>query len=67
MYVAEKEEMCKNVKEALEKKFGTEDVNFKVKTVQKRIFGRIFIEIKGDETKTKPAITYVGNSILNAG
>ena len=67
MYVAEQEEMSKNVKEALEKKFGTEDVNFKVKTVQTRILGRIFIEIKGDETKTKPAITYVGNSILNAG
>ena len=66
MYVAEQEEMSKNVKEALEKKFGTEDVNFKVETVQSRILGRILIEIKGDETKTKPAITYIGNSILNA-
>jgi len=66
MYVAEQEEMSKNVKEALEKKFGTEDVNFKVKTVQSRILGRILIEIKGDETKTKPVISYVGDSILNA-
>lgn len=66
MYVAEQEEMSKSVKEALEKKFGTEDVNFKVKTVQSRILGRILIEIKGDETKTKPVISYVGNSILNA-
>ena len=66
MYVAEQEEMSKNVKEALEKKFGTEDVNFKVKTVQTRVLGRVFIEIKGDETKTKPVISYVGNSILNA-
>jgi len=66
MYVAEQEEMSKDVKEALEKKFGTEDVNFKVKTVQSRILGRILIEIKGDETKTKPVISYVGNSILNA-
>jgi len=66
MYVAEQEEMSKNVKEALEKKFGREDVNFKVETVQSRILGRILIEIKGDETKTKPVITYVGNSILSA-
>ncbi len=66
MYVAEQEEMSKSVKEALEKKFGKEDVNFKVKTVQSRVLGRILIEIKGDETKTKPVITYVGNAILSA-
>lgn len=66
MYVAEQEEMSKNVKEALVKKFGTEEVSYKVKTVQTRSLGRIFIEIKGDETKTKPVISFVGNSIVNA-
>jgi phosphotransferase system IIA component len=66
MYVAEQEEMSKNVKEALEKKFGTEDISFKIKTVQSRALGRILIEIKGDETKTKPVISYVGNSILSS-
>src|SRR3990167_1067212 len=66
MYVAEQEEMSKNVKQALEKKFGKEDISFKVKTVQSRALGRILVEIKGDETKTKPVITHIGNAILNA-
>lgn len=66
MYIPEQEEMARNIKKKLEKMFGTEDLKFKVKTVQTRILGRIIIEIKGDEPKTKPAMTYVGNSLVNA-
>jgi ParB family chromosome partitioning protein len=64
MYVEEQEEMSKKVKAWLKNKFG-EEIDFKVRTVQTRALGRVFIEIKGDETQTKPVISYIGNAILN--
>lgn len=66
MYVEEQDELANNMIGKLEQKFGKDGVKYNVEIDQTRILGRVLFEIKGDETKTKPAITYIGNSLLNA-
>lgn len=66
MYVADQDELANNMIGKLEQKLGKDGVKYNVEIDQTRILGRVLFEIKGDETKTKPAITYIGNSLLNA-
>lgn len=64
MYVAEQDELAKNIKGKLEEKYGKEGIGYNVRIEQTRSLARILVEAKADESKTMPIMEDVGKALL---